>query len=42
MATQTKPRTDQPAPATPLPTLESGDHLTAAEFHARYEQRPDL
>ncbi|MCC7363953.1 MAG: Uma2 family endonuclease, partial [Dehalococcoidia bacterium] len=29
-------------PATPLPTLESGDHLTAAEFHARYEQRPDL
>jgi Uma2 family endonuclease len=30
------------APAKGLPSLESGDRLTRAEFHRRYEGRPDI
>jgi Uma2 family endonuclease len=30
------------APKTGLPRLESGDRLTRAEFHRRYEARPDI
>ncbi|MEA2642316.1 MAG: hypothetical protein QOF51_3710 [Chloroflexota bacterium] len=31
-----------PATTTTLPALESGDHLTRAEFHRRYCARPDI
>lgn len=31
-----------PAPTTTSPVLESGDHLTRAEFHRRYCARPDV
>lgn len=30
------------ASKTGLPRLESGDRLTRAEFHRRYEARPDI
>lgn len=31
-----------PLPTTTLHILESGDHLTRAEFHRRYGARPDI
>jgi Uma2 family endonuclease len=34
--------TPMQAPVESLPSLESGDRLTRAEFHHRYESRPDI
>jgi Uma2 family endonuclease len=37
-----RPQTDQSASPSSIPRLESGDHLTRAEFERRYEAMPDL
>src|ERR687883_15145 len=42
LATEEAERAHEKQPALAVPFLESGDHLSRAEFERRYEARPDL